>query len=261
MIESNNQKQPSKFWKLTIRLVFVSFCIYGIFQLIFPNFDFNKRNANPFNNGGNLKDERHDKNSKSYGNITIYLPKIVGMVECSDSSVLNYHMNKLKIDKSSLYIAYYLNDSIFNNLITNGTQNYIDDYMLVYSTYDLFNRKSNESDLNRATQDLANVHGNFSDEIDKVAKKLDSISLKAKIGDFVLLESYKLTKNTNTFVYLSKVQFNNKEYVRICILNTLLVNHLILFSTYYKEYEGINSVKDAKKKNDYMVLLFIKENS
>jgi hypothetical protein len=59
---------------------------------------------------------------------------------------------------------------------------------------------------------------------------------------------------------LIKVQYENSEFVSIVTLNLIQIKERIIFMLYTKNYNGEESIKKAKSKNDYSIALLMDEN-
>ena len=57
-----------------------------------------------------------------------------------------------------------------------------------------------------------------------------------------------------------KILFGENEIVRLMSLNMIKIKNRLVNLVYYKDYEGLESIKKLKSKNDYMVLLLLEEN-
>ena len=76
----------------------------------------------------------------------------------------------------------------------------------------------------------------------------------------ILIEDYYVSPYVGTIQSLMKVNIGNKERIMVMALNIALVKNRIIYIAYYKDYEGTESIKNAKAKNDYFVLRFMDEN-
>jgi len=89
-----------------------------------------------------------------------------------------------------------------------------------------------------------------------VEKYFDNISF----GQPVLIDSYSPHTDIRTFILLIKFQGEDFEYVMISSSNMMLIKERLIYLNYYKLYDGEESVKNLKAKNDYMVLRLMDEN-
>ncbi len=74
------------------------------------------------------------------------------------------------------------------------------------------------------------------------------------------MERYELNEISSTNVMLMKSNINGQIKYMISMMNIMLIKERLLMLTYYINYNGIESVHEAKKKNDYILSLFITYN-
>jgi hypothetical protein len=194
--------------------------------------------------------------SAKVGNVEICIPEIDGMHEC--------HLNLSIIKRTSSFnhngnsiIGFYINDFYYKN-IDKAEEMKFDDYCQIYTIKKI-------EQLNISEQ----LFEQFIDQTDTVVSKeywnkikypLEKKNENSTFSKPVLLENYSLKQNVKSQVLISKINMLDDENVMICVINYMLIKNKIIFLGYYKKYEGEESIKNAKAKNDYITLRFIEEN-
>lgn len=196
-----------------------------------------------------------DKSIK-WGDLDICFPKIGGMKECITHAKIEKLMKEVDNDQFT-YLAYFLNDTIYSKLDAESIEGW-DDYFLIYVVNSLKNQKINESELDY-----------LSNKMTESFNKTNWIEIDEKIKTFVknksidrplLLETYKMSETTRTSVSISNINNGRRENVLIITTNILLIKNRIIFLAYYMHYNGLDSIKIAKAKNDYILLSFLDVN-
>lgn len=198
----------------------------------------------------------HCDKSIKWGDLDICIPEIGSMRECITHSKINKLMKE--VDNTQFtYLAYFLNDTIYSKLDSNSIDGW-DDYFLVYVINSLKNQKINEYQLdylsNKMTESFNKTNWK---EIDK---KIKTLVKNKSVDRPLLLETYKMSETTRTFVSISNINNGRKENVSIITTNILLIKNRIIFLAYYMYYDGLDSIKLAKAKNDYILLSFLNLN-
>ena len=191
-----------------------------------------------------------------FGDIKICLPIIDGMIECySNPNVKDRVINSETEGNTSL--AVYLNDETYRQISKNSNIVF-DDYFKIFAIDITKEVKIGASELNEIAKGMEEmfVKENWDESNRKYKEKWNSIS----IGKPVIIESYSLNNRIKTMVILTKTQTNQKENVMIGVLNFTIIKERLVGLNYYKDYDGEESIKNAKSKNDYILLRLLDEN-
>ena len=89
------------------------------------------------------------------------------------------------------------------------------------------------------------------------------IKEKIKVLTFdkpIVIETYSNNKNVISSVIMSRILGEETELINIGITNSLFIKDKIIITVYNKHYLDIETIKDAKAKNDYFALRIIQEN-
>lgn len=197
------------------------------------------------------------ENSVTFGDIDICLPEIDDMTECYDIPEVKSRADRSEYEKSSV-LAFYLNYATYKQ-VNQLDKITFDDYCKIYASNESKSVKFSKEELNQMS-DL--LEGNFLKENwneikDNIKRNHDYLS----VGRPVLIESYSPHKKVKSLIMLTKVIINDYEYVMVGSINLLLIKERLIWLAYYKNYDGEESIKRTKAKNDYLVLRLLDENS
>lgn len=193
----------------------------------------------------------------NWGDLEICLPKIDNMKECYLTPNVKELADKFEAKGNSV-ISFYLNTDTYNQVDSLEYISY-DDYFKIYATDEIKNMRLGKAEL----KEFADLIGsNF------ISKEWDSIEEKLSddIGDFAIgvphkIESYSPTKNVNTFVMITKYGTDTEyEYSLVMTMNLVLIKNRMIWLAYYKDFDGDESIRLAKKKNDEIILSLLKAN-
>lgn len=207
-------------------------------------------------NNANINSTPCDK-SVSWAGIEICLPEIDGMTECYSIPNVRSLADKFEYQGNTV-LAYYINNSTFKQ-VNKLSEVVYDDYFKIYVVNDLKDIAATEVELNQISNNMSSTFKkeSWSDLKKKMEENLDFVS----IGKPVVIESYSPHKNVRTFIMLTKYQIDEyNEYVMIMSLNIILTKEKIIGLGYYKLYDGEESIKKTRAKNDYIVLRLMDEN-
>ena len=182
----------------------------------------------------------------------ICLPKFEKMTECYLNLTINSIVNS-NVPDESLPIAYYLNDKTYKNIETIEQEVY-DDYL--FSTDVLSKQKLSRSEF----EELSGFDKVLKNDWSKVKQ---IIKEKIKVLTFdkpIVIETYSNNKNVISSVIMSRILGEETELINIGITNSLFIKDKIIITVYNKHYLDIETIKDAKAKNDYFALRIIQEN-
>ena len=154
-------------------------------------------------------------------------------------------------------LAFYLNDSTYNQVLRHD-EIIFQDCFKVYLIDKMKGIKIGQVELEQLAQTFENANTKYDWKklITEIEKKIDNLS----IGKPVMLKSYSPSKQIRTFVLLTKKTVNDHEYITLMTMNLMQVKERLLLISYYKNYEGTESVTKAIAKNDYIALRFLDEN-
>jgi hypothetical protein len=195
-------------------------------------------------------------NSVQFGDIDICLPIIDGMTECYSTPNVKEWTNKNKYG-DNLILAFYLNYANYKQ-VDKLDQIKFDDFFQIYGVDGLRGVKVGQSKFNKMAKDIEGnyIKENWADLVKGFEQNYDDLS----IGRPVIIESYSPNSKVRTYVMLIKVQYENSEFVSIVTLNLIQIKERIIFMLYTKNYNGEESIKKAKSKNDYSIALLMDEN-
>jgi len=193
-------------------------------------------------------------NSVKFGDIEIVLPIIDGMIECYFDDRVKELVNMLELVDNKV-LACYLNLNVYNE-ISKIKEISFDDYILIFSPAEAINESFSQDDLKMLSHFEKNEL-NWIDIIDLVSEK----SLyEFKLDSLVMIDSYQLNTDVITSIYLTKSHDVNEDNFMLISYNYVLIKNKLIFLTYYKFYQEKNCLEIFKKKNDDVVLFFMKEN-
>ena len=186
----------------------------------------------------------------NFGTSEICLPSIEGYQECYSDSIVKALADGTEIP-ANMVLGFYLNDKTYEKKDSLGFISF-DDYFKVYGTKQIQDFDAN-TDLLLEMQEL--MKGNFfSKNWDLMEKEIDEIGLEVEIGTPTLVKSYNLSKNTFTYVMLTKYQFEGMEpYTVAMTLNGLLINNRLVWMAYYLNYTGKETISRLQENSNKIV--------
>lgn len=192
----------------------------------------------------------------TFGDIGVCLSIVDGMVECYNIPEIKEQADIINGGGGSA-LGFYLPDSLIEDF-KNQKSIDLNDYFLVSSPKLVKNISFGLIELDKFRKDLENNY--VKDNWSNLKAKFENIYKDISVSRPVLLKSYSLTKNSSSFIFLTKYITNGKEYIRISITNIISIKNRMIQSNYFKYYTDEKSIYDAKSKNDYMVYLFLEDN-
>ncbi len=194
--------------------------------------------------------------SASFGDISFCLPTIDGMTECYSKPAVNAIANKENIGENT-FLAYYLNNATFKQVDSLDKIAY-DDYFIIFGRSSVKGLKADQTILDQKANSLSSgyVKENWNDINDKL--KINSNFMT--VGRPILMESYSPNMNVRSFVMLLKRIINGNEQVLLMTVNIVQIKERLVCLNYYKNYNGEESIKSAKTKNDNIALQFVEVN-
>jgi len=190
-----------------------------------------------------------------WGDIDICLPEIDGM---KNTYVLP--KMKKKLDdfeyKGNSVLAYYVSDDVYSQ-IDNIEEIVYDDYFKIYSVNKLKNAFANNNTLEQVSNAIkSSLNTDWQARKEKMEEQWNDFSFDKP----VLIEDYYITPNVSSLLFLMKAAIGDCERIMVTTMNIVIVNDRVIYICYYKYYEGEDSIKKTKAKNDYFVLRFMDEN-
>jgi len=199
--------------------------------------------------GCSNKDNKSYSNPALYGYVNISLPKINGMVECSD------HPNVQQITINYLdngpVLGYYLNSETYKRIDKLGEINF-DNYFMIYGDYQRENYRASQSDLEILENNLQQTL--FEGEsFEQISTRIDEVYGTITAGKPALLEKYSAQPNVRTMLMLMKYKNEMNETSVISAVSFILVKNRIVNLAYYMTYDGGKSIDILKEKNNEVI--------
>jgi hypothetical protein len=185
----------------------------------------------------------------SFGDIDFCLPQIEGMTECYSTPKVKERADAFNYEGNTI-LGYYLNNETYQQMEVLDSMSY-DDYGQVYVTNNLKGIKVGQAELAQMANTMGSdfIQENWSDMQKKLEHSYDDLS----IGTPVLVENYSPNSKVKSFVMLSKIKTNRDEAVMLMTLNIIEMKERLIWLAYYKFYDGEESIKQAKSKNDFII--------
>lgn len=213
---------------------------------------------NPNSGYRNEKTMKSDcESSVQFGDIHICLPQINNMTECYSLPIVKELADQTE-SKDNIVLAYYLNNEIYNQ-VEYLDDLVFDDYFKIYGVKKMRNLKVTRTNLNKMAEMMEANY--FKKNWDSIKDKVNEVFEEITIDIPVLIESYSPHEDIRSGVLLMTLNTGIEEFVLIATLNFILIKNRMVALAYYKTYDGPESVKEAKSKNDYIVLRFVQENT
>jgi len=188
------------------------------------------------------------KNSTLYGYVSICLPEINGMVECSG------HPNIQRIIEPYLnsgpVLGYYLNDETYKQIDNLGGITF-QDYFMLYGDYLRENFPARPEHLDFMQQDLEKSL--LGENFEQISQTVEDTYGTITADKPTLLEKYSFHPNVRTMVVLMKYKNGDTETSVVSVVDCLLVKNRLMTLAYYLAYDGGKSIDAAKEKNKIFV--------
>lgn len=188
------------------------------------------------------------KKSNLYGYVSICLPEINGMVECSDHSTIQQIIEPYL--NSGPVLGYYLNKDTYKQIDNLGDITY-QDYFMLYGDYQRENFPAGVEHLDLMQNDLE--LSLFGENFDQISRTVEDTYGTVTADKPVLLEKYSLHPNVRTIIILMKYKSGDTETSVVSVVNSLLAKNRLLTLAYYLAYNGGQSIDAAKEKNNLFV--------
>ena len=186
----------------------------------------------------------------------ICLPEVDGMKECYSIPIVKSKADKFEFEGNTI-LGFYINNNTYSQ-IDNFDELTLDEYFKIYFVDNLKDRDIGQSELNEMASIIEN---NFIKENwNKLKKEIESNHKYISIGRPVLIESYSPSDEARTYLMLGKLESYGTEYIMLMSMNLIIIKDRLIWLGYYKTYDGEESIRITKSKNDYITLLLIEEN-
>lgn len=188
------------------------------------------------------------KKSNLYGYVSICLPEIKGMVECSENPniqrIIEPYLN------SGPVLGYYLNKETYNQIDKLGEITY-QDYFMLYGDYLRENFPARPEHLDFMQNDLE--VSLFGENFEQISRTVEDTYGTVSAEKPALLEKYSPYPNVRTMVILMKYKNGDIETSVVSVVDCILVKNRLLTLAYYLAYDGGKSIDAAKEKNNDFV--------
>ena len=186
--------------------------------------------------------------SNLYGYVSICLPELKDMVECSDhpsiQQIIDPYLN------SGPVLGYYLNKDTYRQIDNLGEITY-QDYFMLYGDYLRENFPARIEHLDFMQNDLE--LSLFGENFEQISRTVEDTYGTVTADKPVLLEKYAPHPNVRTIVILMKYKNGDTETSVVSVVNCLLAKNRLLTLAYYLAYTGGQSIDSAKEKNNLFV--------
>lgn len=202
-----------------------------------------------------ISKEKNCKNSISWGEINICLPEIDKMKNIYPIPKIKKILDEWEVHNSTIF-AYYVSDEIYAQ-IDNIEEIIYDDYFKVSSVNNYQNAFADKNALDKVASGTKAI---FNTDFQKLSKRKEIEKKNMSFDKPILIDDYHINPDVNTFSLLTRVNIGGYERIMVMMMNIAVVKNRIVYIGYYKDYEGEESIKQARAKNDYFVLRFMNEN-
>ncbi|CAI8721750.1 hypothetical protein EMIT036CA2_10291 [Chryseobacterium sp. IT-36CA2] len=215
-------------------------------------------NPDKYSNNYNINSgDKSCENIFQFGKANLCIPKIEGMY-----NIINNIESKDYIQSKNFpgntFVAYYVNKKLYKNLQVLWEDQF-DDFFQIYVTN---HNENKDVDISYFTEVNKNYLENYlnSDKWETLKKRLENINENNVFEKPILIESYSLSKNSMQYVTLVTIKKKNTSKNMIAIGNMFIVQNRLFFSSYNKFYQNFNSIEEAKKRNNELMLKIIDNN-
>lgn len=187
-------------------------------------------------------------NIVEYGTTSLCMPSIAGYEEGYSNENVKAIADAGRYDDNQILGIYLLSDDY--KLIRDGSAAPMNEYCKVYGTSKLRNVDVDQKQFDEFEQIISESFS-VSPEIKEKAKdyfKFDDLDTP------ITIEKYSLNNTSTTAVMLVNSIFDGVRITQITTVNFFLIKNRILCLAYYVDYEGKDSIADAKKGNDLILM-------
>lgn len=193
---------------------------------------------------------------EDFGDISVCLPKFKDLTECYYTPIVNERAKKYDLE-GNVILGLYLNDNTYSKIDKLNDDNF-DDYVKIYSPKSLMNVKIEEQDLDKLSEMMTRsfINKNWQEIQDEIESELDEFEIKKP----VIVENNSINKSIRNLIVLNTVATGERKVTMVCSLNMVLIKNRVIFLSYYKFYNGRNSIDYLRNKNIELVTKFLKYN-
>lgn len=192
----------------------------------------------------------------SYGGKRFCLPILEGMTECMSNSIIKEWSQKLQVPNTK-QLAIYIRNDFYENL-KNLENEIVDDYFILTAFTNLEGQNISKSQFKTLSTAM---EGNVMKGIwEDVKNNIEEIGVDSKIDQPVLLEAYSPQENVKSMIMFVRYINDTGEYYSINVSNLLFIDKSLFMLNYIKNYNGEESITQARIKNNFIILRFIEEN-
>jgi len=226
------------------------------------------------NNVNELKELKRCQHSKLYGKSEICLPKVKGLIECSDNSQINQRLG-FQVDKNNIILGFYLPDSSFKKVTKakiSQNEGLGFGYFKLWGHRDFVNKDLNNYQFGILSEQFNHsirTEDSFIVQMQIFIATHPKMSLigqppkKNEINPFfndpIQLEHYSILNNVQTIISILNNPVNPGQLV-ILTYNILKIESKVLFFSFYHQYIDESSITEAKKHNDNFGREILKSN-
>jgi hypothetical protein len=192
-----------------------------------------------------------------FGNAKICLPYFRGYSESLSIKKVKRMIKRTGL-QTEMTLGYYLPDKVFKNLDKlSGFQP--NDFINVYATkkfkwYEADNRILNVFDTSFNKNYVSKNWNTIKDNVENNWEGVD-------LGKPILLESYKLNDISRSYVMLASYsREGTAKHVVVMNLHAMIIKKRIIWFSYYLEYDGEESLSNAKEKGNLFLLRMLEVN-
>ena len=189
-----------------------------------------------------------------YGKLKLILPIIDGMKECKSNQFVQ---SKLKSTNYSnnIILGFYVNNSTYKNI--NEIENIkIDDYAQIYASKKLEFININQQFFNEVSKTIQ--EGYIKENWEELKNKINFNNII--VSRPIIIDTYSSNNNSSSYVIFTRYENENNENFMLIIMNLIKIKNKLIYVSYYKNYDGEESIKKAKGKNDFIIYRLIEEN-
>ena len=191
-----------------------------------------------------------------WGEISICLPEIDKMKNVYPLPKMKNMLDEWEY-KNNTILAYYVNDGIYAQ-IDNMEEIVYDDYFKIYSVNNFQNAFADKNVLDKVASGTKAIFNTDFQSLSRIKEEIEKRNMS--FDKPILIGDYHINSDVNTFLLLMKASIGGYERIMVMTMNIAVVKNRIIYICYYKDYEGEESVKQVRAKNDYFVLRLIAEN-
>ena len=193
-------------------------------------------------------------NIVDFGSTSFCMPNIAGYEEGYSNENVKQIADKGRYADNKI-LGFYLLSNDFE-LIRDGAAVTMKEYCKVYGTSETLDLDVDQKLYDKIEQYLTESFV-ISPELTKKGKdyfNYDELDIP------ITIEKYSLNDKSTTAVMLMNSTFDGVRITQITTISFFLVKNRILCLAYYVDYEGKDSITDAKKGNDLMLMLIQNSN-